>query len=319
MKSFIKLAATLLSIALTANVPVEDATVTVSIVGDVTLGTYAGQKSGNTVPEYFKEYGKDYFFKEVSNLFLNDDITLANCEGPITYYSPKNPIGKKYSIAQIHSAATIMEDAGIDCVSLENNHISDQLVDGQNSTIEYLDASGINYITKDQVTYIEAKGTTFGLVANSIWSDDVVTRNWVQTRVAEARETADVVICYYHWGTEYKYTNNAVQKSIAHLSIDCGADVVVGTHPHVLQNMETYNGKHIFYSLGNFCFGANKNPTDKDSVIIQLTFDKYKGTVGTKIIPCYLSSSQNKNDYCPIPIQDTDSGYDRVMKKLEGN
>mgnify|MGYP002225750654 CR=1 FL=1 len=95
---------------------------------------------------------------------------------------------------------------------------------------------------------------------------------------------------------------NEDQRSLAKFTIDAGADAVIGSHPHVVQGTETYNGKPIVYSLGNFCFGGNRNPSDTDTMIYQLSYS-FKGTTQTgyqvQIIPCSLTSSRGRNDYQP--------------------
>ena len=111
----------------------------------------------------------------------------------------------------------------------------------------------------------------------------------------------------------------AYQKDAAHAAIDAGADLVLGHHPHVLQGIEKYNGRYICYSLGNFCFGGNKNPSDKDTMIFQQTFTFENGNLlddsNINIIPCSLSSSGKKNDYKPRVLKGSEK--DRVMKKIQ--
>jgi poly-gamma-glutamate synthesis protein (capsule biosynthesis protein) len=114
------------------------------------------------------------------------------------------------------------------------------------------------------------------------------------------------VIASCHWGIEGDHYPNDYQQQLAHQIVDWGADLVVGTHPHVLQGVELYNGKVICYSLGNFCFGGNSNPTDKDTAIFQQTFTFVDGVLQTDIsadiIPCRLSSTDSKNDYQPTVV-----------------
>ena len=90
--------------------------------------------------------------------------------------------------------------------------------------------------------------------------------------ITKLNEEADIVVVYFHWGIEGDRTPMASQREIAKACIDHGVDLVIGAHPHVLQKTETYKGKQIIYSLGNFCFGGNKNPSDKDTMIYQHTF-----------------------------------------------
>lgn len=107
--------------------------------------------------------------------------------------------------------------------------------------------------------------------------------------------------------------------NLAHSAIDHGADLVLGHHPHVLQGIEVYNGKNIVYSLGNFCFGGNSNPSDKDTMIFQQTFTVQNGELVednvTNVIPCSLSSESGRNTYQPTPLEGEEK--DRVMAKIE--
>lgn len=104
-------------------------------------------------------------------------------------------------------------------------------------------------------------------------------------------------------GIEGHYFPEDYQVELGHKCVDWGADLAVGCHPHVLQGIENYNGRYIIYSLGNFCFGGNKNPKDKDTMIVQAVFTLADGAVSgeavLKVIPCTISSITNRNDYCP--------------------
>ena len=130
---------------------------------------------------------------------------------------------------------------------------------------------------------------------------------------------AQVIIVSFHWGTEKSNIPDDAQKTLAHLAIDQGADLVVGHHPHVLQGIEKYQGKNIVYSLGNFCFGGNKNPSDKDTMIFQQTFTVENGKLAeddvTNIIPCSLSSESGYNNYQPMVLEGSEK--ERVLQKIE--
>lgn len=130
---------------------------------------------------------------------------------------------------------------------------------------------------------------------------------------------AQVVIVSFHWGTEKSNYPDETQKALAHTAVDSGADLVLGHHPHVLQGIEKYKGKNIVYSLGNFCFGGNRNPADKDTMIFQQTFTFENGALVqddvTNIIPCSLSSVQQYNDYQPTPLEGEEA--QRVQQKIQ--
>ena len=100
--------------------------------------------------------------------------------------------------------------------------------------------------------------------------------------------------------------------------IDGGADLVLGSHSHVVGGIEEYNGKYIVYGMGNFCFGGNKNPSDKDCLIFQQTFELMPdGAIvdaGITIIPCSISSVSGTNDYRPTPLSGVEAA--RVLRKI---
>ncbi|MDK2807741.1 MAG: hypothetical protein PWP24_474, partial [Clostridiales bacterium] len=122
-----------------------------------------------------------------------------------------------------------------------------------------------------------------------------------QIKLCQEEET-DLIIVSFHWGIEHTYQPEKKQQRIAHYAIDLGADLILGHHPHVLQGVESYKDKMIVYSLGNFCFGGNTNPSDKDTMIYRQTFVFENGSLSkasSRIIPCSLSSVSTRNNYQP--------------------
>jgi len=135
----------------------------------------------------------------------------------------------------------------------------------------------------------------------------------------ELRERSDLVIVYFHWGKEYQYEADSLQKELARLAVDSGADLVLGSHPHVLQPIEIYNDRYIVYSLANFCFGGNKRPSDFDTMVYRQTFlfDREGNLVSIQapeIIPFSISSKGAVNDYRPTPIEG--KAMERVFAKV---
>mgnify|MGYP003318216418 CR=1 FL=1 len=111
------------------------------------------------------------------------------------------------------------------------------------------------------------------------------------------------------------------QKNSEYISKECGADIIVGHHPHRLQPIEKYNGKYIFYSLSNFCFGGNTGLSDPDSAIIQCEFimdetNTYCVDYRLNVIPYSQTSTSPGNDYCPKPYEWGSEDYYRVMNRL---
>ena len=137
-------------------------------------------------------------------------------------------------------------------------------------------------------------------------------------RLEEIKEKEpDLIIASFHWGDEGSPVPNETQIGLARLAIDNGADLVIGHHPHVLQGVEKYKGKYILYSLGNFCFGGNKNPKDKDTMIFKETFSFKNGKLyddKASIIPCSVSSTGERNNFQPTPLSGAE--FKRVKEKI---
>ena len=166
---------------------------------------------------------------------------------------------------------------------------------------------------------LEVNGVKVGLTGIYELAEHLDKQEEVRTNIAALKEAgAQVIIVNFHWGIEKEYLPNDTQKTLAHLAIDEGADLVIGHHPHVLQGIERYKGKYIAYSLGNFSFGGNSNPSDKDTMIFQQTFTVQDGKVEVNddinVIPCSLSSASGYNDYCPTPLEGSEK--ERVLEKL---
>ena len=166
---------------------------------------------------------------------------------------------------------------------------------------------------------LRAPGLKIGVYAAQFWVDTA----HMESAIEKLREDgAEIVIVSYHGGEEGSYTPTGDQKAYAHKAIDAGADIFYGHHPHVLQPIEEYNGGVICYSLGNFSFGGNRNPKDKDTAVIQQeVVRELDGTIRlgeTKIIPFCLSGEQNYNTYQPTPYEEGSDQYNRVLSKLDG-
>ena len=123
-----------------------------------------------------------------------------------------------------------------------------------------------------------------------------------------------------HWGEEAQYYYDQDQYDLGRIAIDHGADLVIGHHPHRVQAIETYKGKNIVYSLGNFCFGGNYEPSDMDSFIYQQTFTVNGGELVadnvTNLIPISISSASSYNNYQPTPYEDPDE-IARIIAKIK--
>ena len=128
----------------------------------------------------------------------------------------------------------------------------------------------------------------------------------------------DLIIVACHWGIERDNYPEEYQQKVGKICIDLGADLVIWHHPHVLQGIEEYQGKFIIYSLGNFSFGANRNPPDKDTIIYQQTFTFINGekqdTVDMQIIPCLVTSDKSRNNFQPTIATYEDK--ERIIERM---
>lgn len=294
--------------------------ITISAAGDVSLGNYYGQGySGSFRQTYKKVQDYSYFFENVYDIFSVDDMTIVNLEGMLTLAEERRE-EKRFCISGDPDFVNILTAGSVEAVSMGNNHRLDYFQQGTDDTVEVLNEVGIPY-AYDQYTgiYETPQGILIGFVSVCFTAKDPNSERYLQEGITGLREAGcDLVLACCHWGIERKYEPTDFQKKMGRKCIDWGADLVIGNHPHVLQGIEEYQGKYIIYSLGNFCFGANKNPEDKDCLIIQQTFTFVDGIKQEesllKVIPCSISSVTSRNNYKPTPAEGGEAV--RILEKL---
>ena len=282
-------------------------TVTVTAVGDCTLGVTQTHGYAGSFHEYYDQNGEDYFFGGVRDLFESDDFTLINLECVLS--ESENRVEKTWNLKGRPEYVGIMTGSSVEGCSLGNNHTLDYGESSLEDTKSVLDEAGIIYGLNEHVaTYTTESGIVIGIVSsNMLWQDETHA-NYVKDGIAALREQgANLVIVSCHWGIEGDHYANGYQVDMAHQIIDWGADLLIGTHPHVLQGVELYKGKVICYSLGNFCFGGNRNPQVKDTAVYQQTFTFVDGVLQTDInadmIPYSISSTTSRNDFRPTKAE----------------
>lgn len=280
--------------------------ITISTAGDTTLGT--NQKEGYTgsFHEYFDKFGASYFLKNVQKVIGEDDFTILNCEGTLT--TSNDRVDKTWNHKGDPKYVEILTSSSVEAVSLMNNHIMDYGEEGRDDTIATLEAANVGYAMSGEGVnqyglYDTGKGVKIGYVSIA-WGDG---GNLKEGMEVLKEQGASIFIACIHWGTMKTHKIENVQLELGKKAIDLGYDMVVGCHPHVLQGIELYKGKYIVYSMGNFCYGGNSNPPDKDSMIWQQTFTFIDGVkqeeVDAKVIPCRLSSVTEYNDYAPVVLE----------------
>lgn len=289
---------------------------TLSFVGDCTLGgtsatSYAAVGFPLTIGEDYR-----YPFENVRSYFEADDFTFANLEGTLT--TKGSPQNQYYSFRGSPEYVKILTENSVEAVTLANNHIRDYGQQGYADTIQTLEEAGVSYAEPNAGTIVTLPdGTTIGIYATVF----ATRQEGVTAGIQALREQgAEIVIYAAHWGGEYHYTPASTQKDMAHAAIDAGANIVYGSHPHVLQPIEEYAGGVIFYSMGNFCFGGNSSPRDYDTAVIQqevIVSEEGGVELGEcTVIPCSISSMERRNNYQPTPYEPDSEGYRRVLRKL---
>ncbi len=226
-------------------------------------------------------------FRLIASSTRNANLTIGNLEGPISDKGINQ--GSIYSFRDDPRAAAGLSFAGFDAMVLANNHIFDWGRAALSDTVSILNSGGIRTIgagrnerEANSAFVVDIKGTKVAIVAyTNLYPDSFFAHGDVPgisqsseeamaATVRELRTKADVIVVAMHWGEEYETHSNAYQERIGRMLIDAGADAVVGTHPHVVQEIERYKNGWIAYSLGNFVFDQNFSDEVRNGIILRL-------------------------------------------------
>ena len=287
----------------------------ISMVGDCTLAS----SQRENVFETIIDGDMSRPFSGTRQYFEDDYLTIANLECSLS----GEPLSGSSTFQFCGDAgnAEMLVLGGVDFVTLGNNHTMDFGQTGLDNTKSALEEYSVAYGAPGASCIYEADGgITVGLYA-APW---LATQAQVTSAVSAlaANPDVDLVIALMHWGDEGSYDVNSKQLEWGHAAVDAGADVVYGSHPHTLQPVEVYNGRYIFYSMGNWSFGGNTNPSDKDTAIARLEVtrdaDGTCSVTDVRLIPCASSGVANGNNYQPVPYEEGGAEYERAISKLEG-
>lgn len=292
---------------------------TLSVVGDCTLGTDETFDYDTSLNAYYENYGADYFLQNVRSIFSADDLTIANFEGTLTDSDERED--KTFAFKAPASYASILSGSSVEAVNTANNHSHDYGDQGFDDTLAALDDAGIVHFGYDETAVMDIKGIKVGMVGIYELYDHLDREQQLKDNIAKVQaDGAQLIVVIFHWGNETETVPDSNQTTLGRMAIDLGADLVCGHHPHVLQGIETYKGKNIVYSLGNFCFGGNSSPSDMDTMIYQQTFtidaDGVKNDNVTNIIPCSISSAayDGYNNYQPTPAEGDEATH--ILEKI---
>jgi hypothetical protein len=225
----------------------------------------------------------------VRSLFKDADLAIANFENPAPNNFRWHGKGTVFSANPKHIAA--LANAGIDWVSLANNHIGDAGRAGMLQTMKNLDkykiahgGLGKNRAAAHTATLLKAGGQTVAILGYDMIAPGYnatatvagsarMTKTDLKRDIKAARKRgADVVVVFPHWGIEYRAAPSATQRAMGKYAIDAGADAVIGNHPHWAEGMEVYKGKPIWYALGNLVFDQTWSEYTMEGITLELTF-----------------------------------------------
>ncbi|TLX76085.1 CapA family protein [Labilibacter sediminis] len=230
-----------------------------------------------------KGYSYDGCFKYVSNIFEDADFTVANLE--VTLAGP--PFKGYPQFSSPDALAVAMQKAGVDAMVTANNHCLDRRKQGLERTIDVLDSLGIphngtykNSLDKEKnnVVLFEKNGITAALLNYTYGTNGIpvskpnvvnfLDEETIVNDIAKAKELKpDVMIAFVHWGLEYQTSPNAKQKKFNQLFKEHGVEIVIGSHPHVLQPIENDEDHFVVYSLGNFISNQRTAPRDGGTIV----------------------------------------------------
>lgn len=250
-----------------SEISLEDSSFSILFGGDVMLG-----RTVNT--RIHKNQDFTWPFRKISETLSSADLTVVNLESPFNANCPLTDSGMVFC-ANAGSVAGLTF-AGIDAVSLANNHISNQGKEGFLFTQELLSKHKISFFGTGTPAIHEIKGTKIALIGfNDIPPHfsgiSKLSEVSLRDEITKARSLADLVIVFVHWGAEYS-AHNSRQTSLAKLAIDFGADAVIGHHPHWTQSFEEYKGKPIYYSLGNLVFDQMWSENTRKGQLVRFTY-----------------------------------------------
>jgi len=259
--------------------------VTILFTGDVMLGRTVNK---NTI----RSGNPDWPFQYVKDVMQNADITYINLEGPLIKDCPQTNSGMIFC-GDIKNMAGLAS-AGVDVVSVANNHTLNYGQSGLDETLAGLASYSISSVGAGSTpVVISRKGYKYIFLSfndvgryNGINQVDPAT---IATQITNAKELGGLVIVSFHFGNEYEAYPTNRQVDLAHLSIESGADLVIGAHPHWVQTQETYLEKQIYYSLGNFVFDQEWSNATKNGLAVRLTYRRSE-LVNTEELPVFIQN-----------------------------
>ncbi|MDE6594263.1 MAG: CapA family protein [Oscillospiraceae bacterium] len=281
--------------------------VSVTFVGDCVLAANLNDTREDSFVKYAEVKEPSYFFENAVPCYAASDYVIASCETVLSDRSlfRTEKEGEAFWFKSPSDYAGIFSAGCIDAVNLSNNHTYDYGTEGYEDTISSLTSAGIAWGDTENPIYFKKNGVTVAVVCARLFNEN--SDNIITPAIEGVMENSDIQILYFHGGEEYEHVPEDWMTELCHKYVDMGVDLIVGSHPHVLRPMEEYNGVDIVYSIGNFCYGANRTPENR-TVIFTETFyfnedGEYEGAEET-ITPFYVYTGSH-NNWQPAPVTDS--------------
>ncbi|WP_273228209.1 CapA family protein [Geosporobacter ferrireducens] len=294
---------------------------------DITLVAAGDILMDRGVRRCMEKYGYNYPYLSVQEYFQKGDLSFANLESPLT--SGGSAVLKDRALifkGDIENGS-FLKNAGFNILNLANNHTLDYGPEGLMDTLQILKENGIrtlgaglNAQEARQPVFTNIKGVTIGFLGYSQFPPEGylhfsdrpevarIDPKLMPAEISKAKESCDFLVVSFHWGKEYDFYPSELQRTLARLAVDSGADLILGHHPHVLQGIEQYQGKLIFYSLGNFVFDRQVPYGTDETVMLRVKISKGQWQEAT-LIPVKIIDCQ------PTPVDDADG--ERILKRLQ--
>lgn len=295
----------------------------ITAAGDMTIGGDVRKRGDSIFVKELKKQDNDLNFltRNVRDIFENDDMTILNFESTLTT-APVYKKNNQFVFSAPPEYVSILKDGSIEAVALENNHVMDHGETGLNETKATLDSAGIVWSDEKNMGVYKIHNVSIAMLSYQTFDGRYPGLfEQVPKDVAAAKAEHDLVIVSYHWGAELDYKPNDNQIKLGRLTIDSGADLVLGHHSHRINPIEYYNGKYIVYSLGNFSFAGNTKPSDMSTFLFQIRYIVKPNSIETdtfRIIPSRISSRTDYNDFALTPFTDQRL-IDNVINMLKSN
>lgn len=252
--------------------------VEVILTGDVMLGRTVMTKSLDL-------YDPVYPFRKVASELTNADIVFINLENPIVDDCPR--IYKGFKFCATPKMVEGLTASGVDVVTLANNHSGNFGQDGIEETVKTLESRGILITGLGKLSTMTVNEVEFGFLGFDFVSGEPKVTDF--ELVSSSNDKVDVLIVGVHWGNEYTEKASSIQREWAERLVEAGADVVVGHHPHWVQEKENINGKAVYYSLGNFVFDQMWSEKTREGTVVQLTYGNGE-LIGERVINTYMEN-----------------------------